>query len=307
MDGPKAESVRTYKFMTSVLVPPRMRGMFIKPMEKLTGDGNVPFVRLLISGVSMAMSLILIIMYASRNDVVWRYAGPAIIVLYISACTCMVIYLMSSRNSSMLPTVVRFDASRLHERVRSHNDLRLSTLGIRSVTKRGVIEFEDGDVGYAYKVRGRISASTLPGLATRIAEVRAGWYAVRGAGTQEMRITTVQANDMADQVDSMEAIRDAHALGHDPSDAWITAMADYQLQVYEQLMRSGHQLTMDQTVILRDSDPDSLMASSRNFENCARQGMYDVCERCRNAESVTARLSGVSMFVDTKTKAGESR
>ena len=59
--------VRRYKWMSSILVPSRMRGMYLKPLEHVTSDAKVPFIRIMIALFGVAAVMIWTLSTLAQN------------------------------------------------------------------------------------------------------------------------------------------------------------------------------------------------------------------------------------------------
>lgn len=289
------EGARTYKWMTSVLVPSRMRGFYLKPLELITPSASVPFQRVIVSIFVAAILLIFGVQYLTNLGSEGDFVRAPVIVIMAAVVVMAIVYMLSSRNKSMLKTVFDYNVFKIYERRRCRRNPRLVTLGIESINDDGRVFFENGDVGAVYDVRGQISESTLPRVARQIDDVRAGWYVARNATCQEMRVTSIEPNDMVEQFADLARIVRSRSRSQDPRDVWITQMAQEQRLALKHLENSGTQLTMNQTVILRDADFDKLSYTERRFREAANTGMYERVARMEDPDAILERLSGVTL------------
>lgn len=283
-----------YKWMTSVLVPSRNRGMYLKPLEYVTQDAKIPFIRIIVSILALAVVVLSAVWYLSNNAARFSYVVAPTIVLAGGALTAIVVFMLSSRNRSMLTTLVWYNAFKMRERGREKTNLKLATFGIKSVDANGTIRFENGDVGHMYVVRGQLSNSTLPSVADSIAALRSGYYVAREDSTQEIRIMSVEPNKLIRQRDHLEDLVKENLNRGGEGNRWRASMAELQCKYMDALVEDGHQLTINQLVILRAPDDDrTLLKYEHAFEAAASAGMYERYHRVLDAEGVISRLSDV--------------
>lgn len=300
------EGVTRYRMMLPILMPPQMRGMYLKPLEKVSPDAKVPFLRIVVSMAVIGGAVIGYLAFVldgsapGRAGYVWL---PALLVA-AAVVVMAVVFLVSSRSKSMLANVFELNRFRLTETAVERRPHALDTVGVQGIDANGVY-FDDGDVGAVFEVRGQLSQSTLPEVADSIAEARLNYLKTRTATSQEIRITTVEPNDFAGQRESLRAI--AEGLAHAPSqaDRWRSTMAAAQEQFLDLLVSQAgrsDQLTIRQTVIVRDVDPATLETSVGNFERAVVQGTYERSTRLADARSIEASLAGVTMLDRHRTR-----
>ena len=300
------DGVTRYRMMLPILMPPQMRGMYLKPLEKVSPDAKVPFLRIVISMAVIGAAVIGYLAFVLDGSAPGRAAHvwlPALLVA-AAAVVMAVVYLVSSRSKSMLANVFELNRFRVTESMVERRPHVLDTVGVKGIDAGGLY-FDDGDVGAVFEVRGQLSQSTLPEVADSIADARLSYLKTRTATSQEIRITTVEPNDFAGQRESLRSVAEGLAHAPDAADRWRSAMAAAQEQFLSLLVSQAgksDQLTIRQTVIVRDVDPENLETSVRNFERGVVQGTYERSTRLADARSIEAALAGVTMLDRHRTR-----
>lgn len=288
-----------YRFMPSILKPATYRGMYIKGLEGIAPSAYVPFIRLVMTvGIFLAGLIFLWNNISQDNGAAFQYNGVAAALLLIALILLLIVFMMSANGGSMLGATFKYTFDKFAERARSRKDLTLKNVGIARISPTtGEITFRNGDIGVAYAVKGMLSTSTLPAAANYIDESRARYYKTRTATGQEMRITTISVNELNSQRDKLDSI--ARRAKNGGLDATRAAIADMQLRYLNALIDDGRQLTMEQTVIVRDTDRMQLRKSISEFERNA-PSMYDRVRNVTKRDEIIERLGSVVMFGGAK-------
>lgn len=292
--GIPAAQLTRYKWMASILVPSRMRGMYVKPLEKITGDPKVPFVRLVIAMLVGGVSLVGVIRLITDDPARAGFIAWPLIFMLIAVVVMLVCFILSSRGKSMLTTVIELNLFKALEARRARKNLHITTLGIKEIDDDGRITFDDGDVGCAYSVRGQLSPSTLPVVADMVSGMRAQYLVTRTHGSQEIRITSVEPNTLLSQRKALYNAEQRLGASASEQNRWRAGMCLMQRRYMNQLVKN-HQLTIQQTVILRDTDMDELARLTRQFESFAHGQIYERCALIDDREELELRLAGVTM------------
>lgn len=293
------DGMNRYRFMPSVLKPATYRGMYIKGLEGIAPSAYVPFVRLVMTAGIFLVGLIFLWNNISQdNGAAFQYNGVAAALLLIALILLLIVFMMSANGGSMLGATFKYTFDKFAERARSRKDLTLKNVGIARISPTtGEITFRNGDIGVVYAVKGMLSTSTLPTAANYIDESRARYYKTRTATGQEMRITTISVNELNPQRDKLDSI--ARRAKNGGLDATRAAIADMQLRYLNALIDDGRQLTMEQTVIVRDTDRMQLQKSISEFERNV-PSMYDRVRSVTKRDEIIERLGSVVMFGGAK-------
>ena len=293
------DGMHRYRFMPSILKPATYRGMYIKGLEGIAPSAYVPFIRLVMTaGIFLAGLIFLWNNISQDNGAAFQYNGVAAALLLIALILLLIVFMMSANDGSMLGATFKYTFDKFAERARSRKDLTLKNVGIARISPTtGEITFRNGDIGVVYAVKGMLSTSTLPAAANYIDESRARYYKTRTATGQEMRITTISVNELNSQRDKLDSI--ARRAKNGGLDATRAAIADMQLRYLNALIDDGRQLTMEQTVIVRDTDRMQLQKSISEFERNV-PSMYDRVRSVTKRDEIIERLGSVVMFGGAK-------
>lgn len=300
-DNNSEYSANTYIWQTSILNPSHLHGMYVKFLEKVAPDARVPFVRLLIS--LMAIAIVIVFGGKFLYDAPMRipYVLWQTILLVVCICGLLIIYMISSHEGSMLLATSIMTINYFVEQWRCRHNLKLNSLGIDSINKTTAeIKFTNGDVGRVYAVKGILSISTLPSVADFINDSRSRYEISRTEGSQELRITTISPNELEPQLDDLTKFEKEGISERDGIGSWKKNMAKYQKSYMRNLIDNGNQLTMIQTVIIRDVDREQLRKSCINFENGANQGMYERYRLIEDYHEIIERLGECAMMSNIK-------
>lgn len=293
------DGMNRYRFMPSILKPATYRGMYIKGLEGIAPNAYVPFIRLVMTaGIFLAGLLFIWNNISKDNGAAFQYNGAAGALLLIALILLLVVFMMSANGGSMLGATFKYTFDKFAERARSKKDLTLKNVGIAKISPTtGEITFRNGDIGVVYAVKGMLSTSTLPSAANYVDMSRARYYKTRTATGQEQRITTIAVNELNSQRDKLESV--ARRAKNGGLDATRAAIADMQLRYLNALIDNGRQLTMEQTVIVRDTDRMQMQKSINEFERNAPT-MYDRVRVVSDRDEIIERLGSVVMFGGAK-------
>ena len=293
------DGMNRYRFMPSILKPATYRGMYIKGLEGIAPNAHVPFIRLVMTaGIFLAGLLFIWNNISKDNGAAFQYNGAAGAFLLIALILLLVVFMMSANGGSMLGATFKYTFDKFAERARSKKDLTLKNVGIAKISPTtGEITFRNGDMGVVYAVKGMLSISTLPSAANYVDMSRARYYKTRTATGQEQRITTIAVNELNSQRDKLESV--ARRAKNGGLDATRAAIAGMQLRYLNALIDNGRQLTMEQTVIVRDTDRMQMQKSINEFERNA-PAMYDRVRVVTNRDEIIERLGAIVMFGGVK-------
>lgn len=293
------DGMHRYRFMPSILKPATYRGMYIKGLEGIAPNAYVPFIRLVMTaGIFLAGLLFIWNNISKDNGAAFQYNGAAGALLLIALILLLVVFMMSANGGSMLGATFKYTFDKFAERARSKKDLTLKNVGIAKISPTtGEITFRNGDMGVVYAVKGMLSTSTLPSAANYVDMSRARYYKTRTATGQEQRITTIAVNELNSQRDNLESV--ARRAKNGGLDATRAAIADMQLRYLNALIDNGRQLTMEQTVIIRDTDRMQMQKSINEFERNA-PAMYDRVRVVSDRDEIIERLGAIVMFGGVK-------
>lgn len=106
--APPAQQTR-YKWMANILMPARMRGMYLEMLEKVTPDPKIPFVRIVVSLGGLAVVVLGSLYLVTENAARAPYIAGGTIMLAVGLIGLLVVYLINSRGESMIETVFGYN------------------------------------------------------------------------------------------------------------------------------------------------------------------------------------------------------
>lgn len=288
---------RDYKFMTNIIQHPRHRTRYVKGLKDFTIDAQVSYQRLFTAlGIATLVVVAAVTMLRSNGDRLGYVAAP-IILASLSVLVILVIYIMSSRNKSLLTSVMDLILFRFSEKARRSSSDRktLSTLGIDSC-ENGIMRFDNGDVGIMYDVEGMISRSVLPAVASNTAEERRRYFVSRSPAVQEMLITSVRKADVRSNMSHMLDINKeaTEAIDNgDESRQWDEYMSKV---IYEYIgdNMAANDIQTFQSILIRDISPTELKKTRQRFEDSCRSGMYASATPVTDTGEIARRLGGIA-------------
>ena len=264
------------KFMTNIMVPPREQTRHVKILERLVPDPQLSYQSMLVAMLMVAGIAIFSVAVLVMSGGAMLYILPAVLIFLIAGLMLSFVYILPSRNGSMLIEVWRLLSFKLLERARrkSKSSLILKNIGIEEINEKGVIHFDDGDYGVMFLVSGKISMSTLPSVAELNASSRENHLVSRSATSQETLIMSIRKTDLSHQIDYYKSIEDQDR--DDQNSLWRRFMAKLTRQYVEENI-DGHDIAIMQYLIIRDITEQELEKSLRNFQTSVNAGYYASC------------------------------
>lgn len=280
------------KFMTNIMVPPREQTRHVKILERLVPDPQLSYQSMLVAMLMVAGIAIFSVAVLVMSGGAMLYILPAVLIFLIAGLMLSFVYILPSRNGSMLIEVWRLLSFKLLERARrkSKSSLILKNIGIEEINEKGVIHFDDGDYGVMFLVSGKISMSTLPSVAELNASSRENHLVSRSATSQETLIMSIRKTDLSHQIDYYKSIEDQDS--DDQNSLWRRFMAKLTRQYVEENI-DGHDIAIMQYLIIRDITEQELEKSLRNFQTSVNAGYYASADRITKRDEVTRVLSEI--------------
>ena len=280
------------KFMTNILVPPREQTRHVKLLEKLVPDPQLSYQSMLIAMLMVAGITIFSLVVVVTSGGAILYILPAVILFMIAGLILSFVYILPSRNGSMLIEVWKLLTFMFLERARSKSrqSLILKNIGIDEIDEHGVIHFSDGDVAAMFMVSGKISLSTLPSVAELNASARENHLVARSATSQETLIMSIKKTDLSPQINYYKSVEDLD--GTDDHTLWRRFMARLTRKYVENNI-DGKDIAIMQYLIVRDITEQELNKTLRNFQTSVNAGYYASADRVVDSREVTRVLSEI--------------
>lgn len=284
----------TAKFMQSVLLDPKNRTRTIDQLERFTPDTKVSYARIMISVAAFLLLTVAVVFVLTRQSGGrLTYTGLPILIFYVSGALLVFLYLIPSRNESMLSSVAKLINFQLLERIRMKStvDGAVRSFGIRKIYRDGLIKFDNDDVGYLFAVEGHLGLSTLPSVAKDVARRRQEHLVGRSATSSELLITSITKLRMDSQFEYYQKIARANATGG-IQNRWRAVMAQLD-ESYARKHIHNNNTTIRQYMIIREIDKTQLLRAASQLEGSAFSGMLSHVSRIMTSSEVRSILGPI--------------
>lgn len=272
------DDAASYKMMTNIITESRHRTRYVKALKNFTIDAQVSYERIVIS----ICALILVVLFAGgvllNAGREFPYIALPVIGLAVALVTIIVIYTISSRNRSLLTSVLDLIMFTANEKLRRASGGLFRSVGIESIDD-GTITFTNGDKGALFKVEGQLNYSVLPAIANMTAEYRQRYLIARAATTQEQFITYVTRVDAGKTLEHLVEKQREHDKAGDANARWssqyLQMMHDYiDVNIHDTETR------VSQLLIVRDiTDTDLSRAIATMVASCSNNQVFSRCDR----------------------------
>lgn len=282
--------------MTNIIAESRHRTRFVKMIKKFTIDAQVSYQRIVYSLGFLTLLIAVTAFLLRSNSQKLTYVGIPIFLTALCFLVIIIMYVLSSRNKSLLSSVYDMVRDQLRERARRAASPRktLRSVGVSGVTD-GVIEFDNGDYGLMFDVEGQISFSVLPAVAKGTAAERHRYLIARPNTTQEMLITSVRKADVRSKLDALRSIYFEAKEGKHDYDPWREHMVSVLYNYIDTEMGQKETQTF-QSLIIRDVGLEALKKARQIFESSCANGMYSSVTPVTSESEIARRMRAMTML-----------
>ena len=291
---------RSYKFMTNILSEAKHRTRYVKLLKDITPDAQVSYQRILIA-LGLLTAVTMFFFFSLRNSSgKLGYVIAPIALISVGLLLLIVIYIISSREKSMLSSVVDYITFQFTENSRRKvsKNASVKNIGISHVNStnedgsgRGIIHFTNGDVGNIYSIEGQLSLSVLPSVVNATADARTRYFATRMPTTTEYMLTAVKRSDVESKLENLSTIYNNAEVNNDEFSSGLSDI----IYGYVEKEVGEKENQVFQSLIIREIDHASLQKACRYFEDAVSSGMYAYAEPLTARQAVD-RLKSVSML-----------
>lgn len=278
------------KFMTNIAVDPAKRTKFVKALSFITPNAFVPLSRLLLSIAGVAVvTIVAVWLLMQAGAIKIGFILLPVLGLALGLYVLLVYFMLSSREESQIVSAYKLLLFKVTDRLRRKANVNASikSVGIRSI-ERGLIYFDNGDVGMMYEVEGQMSKSVLPSVVEASTLVRAQYYVARPETSQETLITSINNVDATSQLATLRALREK------TTDLWIRAMAKLNYNYIDSNM-AKNETTIKQILIIRDDSLGNLKKDQQAFEAACQNGLYSAARQIMKSSSIIKWLAPLTM------------
>lgn len=297
-DAASAVDAPGYKLtMANILSGARHHTRYVKALEKITVDASISYERIVFGlGVGVAVLVIFALMM-TKGPGDFTHTKVWFIPFFVSLLILVILYVLPSRNRSLLRSTFDLLRFQLYERSRRKllRNSSITSVGIKKCDEDGLIHFDNGDVGYLYNVEGQVSRSILPAVAKAQIQLRHQYLIQRPATLQEKLMTSVKQVDVRSK---KRYLRDLYLKTKDsdaPEKEWILHYTSMLHGVIVNNIESD-ETQLFQALMLRDESELTLEKSVRIFEDAASQGMYARAQRITNDADIARYLHSITML-----------
>lgn len=290
-DQSNQQSITRYKFMTNILSESKHRTQYIKSLEKFVMDARIPISRIVVALFASVILLIFTLHNLFSDSLKLRYVAVPVILAAISGYSLIFMYLMPSRNKSMLDSAIELLLASFNESVRRKGEEKtdLKSFGIDKV-KNGVCVMSNGDYGLVYEVEGHLSRSALPAIADAAAIAREKYLVARNATSYTTLVISIKRTDLTSQIEHLEDLTMKRTDKVSANDDWRNYMAAINYKYLSEKIENTD-MSIYQILILCDSTVDNLIKSKDTFESAAINGMYAKCKHIASKKLIVSKLS----------------
>lgn len=296
MTEPNQKQDHTYKFMTNILAPANTRTRYVGLLKGITPDAQVSFSRIIIALAGLMVIAVTTIVILSNAEKKLPYIAIPTIIGAVMTLILLVVYVLSSRNKSMLSSVFELGQSFAVDRARMSNSKNgeIKSVGISSC-ENGVLYFDNGDVGLMFAVEGQMSFGMIPAIAHDTASRRQQYYTSRQPTTQEILITSVQRADVRPKLNSCRETYLSAKNSDDPRQEWVAHMSNTMYRYIDDNM-AQNDTQLFQTLILREGDIQALKKARELLYSSTREGIYANLTPVSDPGEIARRLSPMTLL-----------
>lgn len=287
--------IPTNKFMTNIFKGGMDQTYRMPFLKHISGTDEIP-IRNIIMSLGFAMVLAVFCAYGIMSNTVRAgYMWHFWLLVIISGLTLIVAFIVPSRNTSMLFVAIQYISFVINERVRrlSKRMGRIHSAGISDFSN-GVLFFDDGRVGVAFKVVGHLGNSTLPEIAEEAKRARLNYLVTKERTTEDFLITSITESDVSTNINEFLKIR------RDNDDdtiqgAYRQFMADTHYK-YTVNSMANNDYTVTQTLILIEEDVKKLERAIHILTQAINQyNLYAYCEEITSPTELSEVIAPLLM------------
>mgnify|MGYP000846416255 FL=1 len=277
-----------YKFMTNILKSSTERQIYVPQLKKITIDGQVTIIRIFVAGGAFSIGLLLFFISLGNVNLIPYTLLPKFLML-IAYTVLICIYLIGSRERSMLSTVLSFLISLAGTKTTNF----FSSLGIKKngIKEDGIIEFDDeiSPYGIAVEVVGNLQKTMLPSVSLQNQQLVHDHLVDRSPSGTELMISSIKQTSVEPQQRALKSIIKKYNKPENAGDAWRKVMARSNFDFIEENVK-GREYQISQVLILRNETLEAVEKDFQNLQNIAYNGLYARIKRLNTRKDVEKAL-----------------
>ena len=278
----KPEYRNNFKFMTNILKSSTERQIYVPQLKKVTIDAQVTIIRVFVSG-GVATLFVFLFLISLRNVNLIPYTIFPKILMLFSALAILLVYLIGSRERSMLSTVFSFIINLAGGKTTNF----FSTLGIKKngIDKHGIIHFEEDDYGIAVKVVGNLQKTMLPSVSMTNQQLVHDHLVDRSPTSSEMMISSISQTSVESQQSNLKDVIKSYKNADNAGDMWRKVMAESNYEFIENNVKN-REYNISQVLILRNETLEEVEKDFALLQTIAFNGLYARVERLTTRKDV---------------------
>lgn len=306
---------KRFRFMTNILRESKHRTKYVKSLEKFTIDAMVSYIRIFASIGLFVFLTVFFLGYTFGDTARMPWVILQTLGIYLGGTVIILYYMISSRDKSMLNSVVVLISSLINESGRKRAGLagNLKSVGIDWIDddKDALIHFDNGRVGKAFLVEGNLSKSVLPAVADDTADSVKAYLVARSNTSHEKLITSIREVNVDTQLQNLKDLYKNIELTYDEEKIsklklyeklWMQVMIEINYNdIIEELVDDEYAIT--QVKIIDEIDRQSLNKAVQTFLTHAYNGMLSYVEPIDERSELVYHLSNTTAL----SKKGERR
>lgn len=253
--------VGIYGFKQNLRPKPSDVSVRIKMLEAISNN-QVTVRRVIISGITLAIWLLMLGAYLVSNLLRIKYIGIGAIILVIASLLFSYLYVFSdSVSESLFSSGWDLFKSELEIFKSSRGKIKnLTDVGYAGIRSDGKIEYKDGRIGQMFLLDGATSLTDYPAERANREQISQRYQNGRNSHrtTGETMITSSQLQSAKDQLNNLR--KDKDRLGETETDKLIEQVINQQEFAIDQFI-DGVQSTVVQYLILQDKSESQLRES----------------------------------------------
>lgn len=291
----KPEYRNNFKFMTNILKSSTERQIYVPQLKKITIDAQVTIIRIFVAGGLATLGVILFMISLANVKLIPYTIFPKILMLF-SYLAILLVYLIGSRERSMLSTVFSFIINLAGGKTTNF----FSTIGIKKngIDKHGIIHFEEEDFGIAVKIVGNLQKTMLPSVSVTNQQLVHDHLVDRSPTSSEILISSISQTSVESQQKSLKEVINHYKKADNSGDLWRKVMAEANYEFIENNVK-GREYNISQVLILRNDTLEEVEKDFALLQTIAFNGLYARVERLNTKKDVERAILPIT---DVKVK-----
>lgn len=274
------------KFMANLLRKPMDHTRYMSFLKYVTPDPQIPNRRIIFGIVGMTLVIVVTILTTLSLSGSLLYIFPGILALFLGGTIFVILYMVPMRSESILGVLSSLFFVRIAERFRMKNttNAALTSMGIKKLSKEGLMLLDSGYYARFYRIEGQLSNSTLPSVVSHVNNLRRHHLIGRTTFSQEKTVTMISRIDLSELLEYYREIYQKNSQGN----------VTLEMEVRRELAQIHYKYVNDQIhlkktdvrqyMMIIDIDRMALDKTVASFESSVNSGMLASARRLSGPE-----------------------